>query len=243
MLSSAGKQLLSGLAQIVYPNICWLCRELMPSDLRGFCSTCHQSVFTDPHLACPACAATVGPFGTTGSDCPTCRAERFAFQSAIRVGPYCGSLREVIVRLKHSQCEGLAEIVGSQWAAQAQVSLEREKIDCVVPVPLHWLRRWQRGYNQSAALAGGWAHALAIPLLPHGLRRVRDTKKQFDLPPAARRDNVRNVFRSGRRSRFQGRTVLLVDDVMTTGSTLHEASAALRRAGAARVVVAVLARA
>jgi ComF family protein len=117
------------------------------------------------------------------------------------------------------------------------------QVEVVVPVPLYWLRRLTRGYNQSAAVAGGVARVLGLPCRPRWLRRVRNTPKQVGQSLAARQENVRGAFRARRRAPLAGRSVLLVDDVMTTGATLGEAARALRAAGAARVAVAALARA
>jgi ComF family protein len=107
--------------------------------------------------------------------------------------------------------------------------------------PPLWRRRWWRGYNQSEALARPLAARLGLACHPSALRRIRNTPQQTTQTATARLDNVRNAFRA--RAGLTGRTVLLVDDVMTTGSTVAEATRALRRAGARRVVVAVLARA
>ena len=116
--------------------------------------------------------------------------------------------------------------------------------DLILPIPLHWWRRWRRGYNQSEALAFALAERLRVPCLPHGLYRWRNTPMQHHQSSAtARRLNVKDAFRMAPRSNFKDRTVLLVDDVLTTGSTMNEAARVLKSAGAARVVVAVLARA
>ena len=113
--------------------------------------------------------------------------------------------------------------------------------DTVIPVPLHWLRYWKRGYNQSEVLARGLAARLQLPCRTGWLRRIRNTPKQTAQTPAARRENVRGAFRTGRSADLSGRTILLVDDVLTTGSTCSEAARALRDAGAKNVMVAVLA--
>jgi ComF family protein len=164
-----------------------------------------------------------------------------AFARAFRLGPYEGLLREIILRMKHAQGEGLAEVVGALWAKSSGPRLAEAAADVVIPVPLHWLRRWQRGHNQSEALAQALADRLGLPCRPGWLRRRRATPKQTSQAPSARRDNVRGAFQASARSGLQGKAVLLVDDVLTTGSTAHEAARALRQAGAARVVVAVLA--
>src|SRR5439155_26567449 len=101
-------------------------------------------------------------------------------------------------------------------------------------------RRWQRGYNQAAVLARALASGLQIPCDERRLRRVRATPLQTAVAPSARRDNVRGAFRAAADPRLRGQTVLLVDDVLTTGSTASEAARALKQAGVARVVVAVL---
>jgi ComF family protein len=145
--------------------------------------------------------------------------------------------------MKNPQGEGLAETVAAGWATSVAQELRPLGIHCVVPVPLHWWRRWQRGYNQSDALARVLAKALHCPFYPYGLRRLRGTATQVGFSITQRRENVRGAFRARRTASVAGKTVLLVDDVMTTGSTAHEAARALRAGGVERVVVAVLARA
>jgi ComF family protein len=232
-----------GLLQIFYPNLCWICRQPIVPEQRAFCLSCHEELFTDPRPSCPRCAATVGPFAALEHGCPVCHKEGFAFDHALRVGPYAGRLREVILHIKNVQGEGLAEVVAKEWAARAEQDLRSHGIHCVMPVPLHWWRRWRRGYNQSDALARAMAKMLQRPFHPYGLRRLRKTATQVTLSVTDRRLNVRGAFQARGSINLNGKTVLLVDDVMTTGSTAHEAARALRRAGAERVVVAVLARA
>jgi ComF family protein len=113
--------------------------------------------------------------------------------------------------------------------------------DAVVPVPLHWWRRLRRGYNQSEALARGLARVLALPCRTSWLRRARHTPSQVGKSAEQRRANVRGAFRAARVP--AGASVLLVDDVMTTGATASEAARALKEAGAGRVVAAALGRA
>jgi ComF family protein len=237
------RSLAQGLLHLVYPNVCWGCGRLLEPQAPGFCSACHHAIFNDPRPSCPRCAATVGPFANVDEGCPACREEGFAFAGAVRLGIYDGAVREVVLRLKQGHNEGLTGLIGEAWAAYAGARLRDLGATVVVPVPLHWWRRWQRGYNQSETLARALARALGLPCVVRGLRRVRFTALQAGLSSSARRDNVRGAFEPGRRANFGGETVLLVDDVMTTGATAHEAARALKRAGATRVVVAVLARA
>jgi ComF family protein len=243
MMCSALRELGRGLLQLFYPNLCWVCDESLAPEQRAFCEPCRKELFSDQDRACPVCAATIGPFVNTTDGCPICRKERFAFERTLRLGPYRDKLRDVVLRLKHAHAEGLAEIVAADWAKHALADLRALGAQCVFPVPLHWWDRWQRGYNQSEVLARGLARALGLPMHGRGLRRTRRTGKQHQQPSAqARRDNVRDAFRARRSLRCTGQTVLLVDDVLTTGFTAHEAARALHQAGARRVVVAALAR-
>jgi ComF family protein len=120
--------------------------------------------------------------------------------------------------------------------------LRNEGIGLVVPVPLHWRRRWGRGHNQAEALGREIARGLGVPFDPWVLQRVRHTPQQLQPSASARRENVKGAFRARSGATVARQTVLLVDDVMTTGSTAGEAARTLRGAGAARVIVAILAR-
>jgi ComF family protein len=186
----------------------------------------------------------VGPYVNLEDGCNACRDQSFHFESVVRLGAYDGLLSQVILqRLKYAPGEGLAEVLGELWASHLEKRLRDVKADVIVPVPLHWWRRWTRGYNQSEVLAQALANRLRVPCKPGWLRRVRNTPQQVGQSTTARRENVRNAFSAPAWAELHGKTILLVDDVLTTGSTASDAARALRTAGAARVVVAVLARA
>lgn len=252
-LLSAGRALLHGVTHLLHPNLCHLCEAALPPDAGRLCPKCRLALIHDPRPSCPRCGADVGPYAHLEGGCARCRDSRLAFTTVLRLGPYDPALgeadphrttlREAVLRLKGRAGEGLAEVVGELWAAERKGQLAAAGADVVVPVPMHWLKRWRRSYNQSEALARALADGLRLPCRPGWLRKVRATPPQHHLPStAARRENVRGAF-AARTTRLSGKTVLLVDDVMTTGSTADEAARTLRRAGADRVVVAVLARA
>ena len=189
---------------------------------------------------CPYCASPVGPHADTTDCCLRCRGEHFHFDSATRLGPYAGVLRDAILRMKHAGAEALAGRLGSLWAERRREQLSTGDPQIVIPVPLHWRRRWARGYNQSDELALGVARALGLPCRRGVLRRTAHTPKQSQTASAAeRKANLAGRFRT--RVRLPGARVLLVDDVLTTGATADAASVALSDAGAAQVRVAVLA--
>ncbi len=232
-------------AQLIYPNLCLICEgaegDAVPFR-HGLCGDCHAAVTADPFDACPWCAQTIGPHTDTTGGCTECRGVTLGFERAVRLGPYRGRLRDAVLRTKALAGEGLADRLGRLFAEQRGSDLRAAGPELVAPVPLHWWRKWGRGYNQAEAVARELAAGLGVPFAPRLLRRVRWTPQQLQPTRVARRENVRGAFRVRGGARAAGKTVLVVDDVMTTGSTLGEAARALRGAGAARVVVAVLAR-
>jgi ComF family protein len=142
--------------------------------------------------------------------------------------------------MKHERGRRLAVALADLFFEIRTGKIAALGIDAVVPVPLHWKRRAWRGYNQSAEVAERLAHRLRLPFHENLLRRTRPTPVQTNLSATKRRENVRNAFAP--RRRLEGATVLLVDDVMTTGATCHYAAKALKEAGASKVIAAILAR-
>lgn len=180
--------------------------------------------------------------------CALCRSGLRGFDAAYCFGSYEGVLRQLIHLYKYGRIRTLARPL----ADLAMNAFPREeRLDAIVPVPLHWRRRWQRGFNQSALLARALSRRTGIPLLD-ALVRARPTAAQAGLSNTGRRQNVAGAFRlrRGADHRFpwsaslptRGRRVLLIDDVMTTGSTAAACATALKRAGAARVVLLTVAR-
>ncbi|MGE3808133.1 MAG: ComF family protein [Gemmataceae bacterium] len=240
-MSLAG-ELSRGLLQLVYPETCAVCNQLITAGPSQVCVACRAELLCDTLPSCPRCAGTVGPYTATEVGCFSCRDDRFSFERAIRLGPYDGLLRDVVLRMKLPSGEGLAEVMGEIWGEHSAPRLRELRADVVVPVPLHWWRRLRRGFNQSELLAYGVARHLGLDCQSGWLRRFRATPAQTAQTPAGRRDNVRKSFVTRRVARLEGKTVLLVDDVLTTGSTASDAARALRAGGAARVLVAVLAK-
>lgn len=226
-----------------FPSACLVCDtpEGALAQQHGLCADCHAAITTDPYPSCPRCAQTVGPYADVTEGCSECRHQSFAFDRAFRLGEYAGRLSDAVLRMKFLNGEGLADQLGRVFAQQRGSELRTCGFDLVAPVPLHWWRRWQRGYNQSEAVARELARGIGLPFA-RLLRRVRATPQQGQPSRTARRANVKGAFRPERRAILSGKTVLLVDDVMTTGSTLHEAARVLLNGGAVSVAVAVVAR-
>ena len=239
------KRLIHGISQFIFPNACMICdtSESESTPFRhGLCKDCQYSLSPADDLSCPRCAMTVGPYTDTTKGCSWCHGESLGFESAVRLGPYDGKLRDAILRMKSSSGEGLAEMIGRLFWERAASRLQAAQIDVVVPVPLHWKRRWMRGYNQAAAIGRELATGLGVRFAPRLLTRVRHTPQQIQPSAVARKENVRGAFAFNGRASLGSGKVLLVDDVLTTGSTAGEAARTLRASGASSVIVAVLAR-
>jgi ComF family protein len=191
------------------------------------CSACHTP-FVSEH-----------PLDSLGL-CSLCRLGLAGYEGAYSYGFYDGPLRRLIQLFKFERVQSLARPLGG-YLAQA---VPRDRVfDVIVPMPLHWRRRWHRGFNQSELLAREVGRRLGIPLATKALSRKRHAPAQSGLSSAARRRNVAGLFAVSERRKIEGRRVLLVDDVLTTGATAQAAARALKHAGAAQVAVLTLARA
>ena len=171
-----------------------------------------------------------------------CRGRALGFDAALALGPYAGDIQSLCLRLKHERNAWLAPWLSDLFVEAKGDALSRLPRDsCIVPVPLHWWRRCRRGYNQAEALAYGLGRRLSLPVHTT-LRRISATEQLAHKGRTARTEVMHGAFRSRSSSHLVGRTVLLVDDILTSGATCGEAARALKKAGAARVVVVVIAR-
>ena len=183
------------------------------------CAGCDEPA-DGPAVFCASCTVLLEPRSGRGA-----------------VFEYGGPVADAIQRFKYDGRSELGAVLGSVMVEHAE--RWAGKVDAVVPVPLHWRRRRARGYDQAALLARPLAKSLGVPALLRGLRRVRNTPSQVDLPHAERQRNIAGAFAPWR---LRGvRRVLLVDDVRTTGATLRAASEALKAGGVAEVQPLVLA--
>lgn len=170
--------------------------------------------------------------------CTVCRESMVNFDAAYSFGSYEGSLRKLIHLLKYAKVESLA-LPLSRLLLRAMPSDER--FDVVIAMPMHWRKRWERGFNQAELLARPVAKQCRLKL-SNQLRRKRYTKAQAGLTEAQRRDNLKNSFGVKSARQIAGKRILLIDDVFTTGATLRSAAEALKAAGAAHVTALTLAR-
>lgn len=205
------------------------------------CDTCLRSV--KPLSAEYFCVSCRTPFQNAfpldvDGRCSLCRLGLRGFDAAYCFGDYNGELRELIHLFKYGKVQSLA---GPLSNLLADALPRDQRFDCIASTPLHWLRRWHRGFNQAEVLARRLSRRTGIPVL-RALRRAHATETQAGLSNSRRRRNVAHAFRARRGAAIAGKRILLVDDVMTTGSTGAACATALKRAGAAKVALLTVAR-
>jgi len=223
------------------PRGCALCDQtLAPGAFPGVCMPCILAMPGINRLRCARCGLPAN-VGADQQACPCSRASP-AFDQTMAVADYAAPLDRVVTSLKFGRQLNLARPLGELLATRWLGSTPAIRLDCLVPVPLSASRLAQRGFNQALEIARSMAASVRAPLpvQPFLLRRLRDTPPQTGLSLAERRHNLAGAFSC--ETRFDGLHVGLVDDVMTSGSTLTESARILKAAGARSVVALVVAR-
>ncbi len=236
------RRALRAATDLVYPPLCTAC-GVRVDEAHALCARCWSKI---SFLDGPCCAGCGLPFEIDpgeGTLCAACYAKPRHFDSARALFSYDEGSKGLILAFKYSDRLDHAPAF-ARWLGRAGQELFLGT-DIVTPVPLHRWRLWKRRYNQSAILAQKLATMASVPCEPQLLERRRATPSQGSMPSAkARRRNVFGAFRvsQGFEDAVRGRSILLVDDVFTTGATLDACAKALKRAGASRVNVLTLAR-
>jgi len=235
-----GPKLKTTLVDLLFPPLCVSCREPLGAG-HGFCADCWNKIaFLDGPM-CDCCGLQFAFDPGEGTRCAACLARPPAFDRARAIFAYDENSRAPILALKHA--DRLDLVPGfAHWLERTGAALLNGS-DLIVPVPLHRWRLWQRRYNQAAELARALGQRTSKAVSVQALERTRPTESQGAMASAGgRRRNVQGAFRVPEPGRVADRSILLVDDVLTTGATAEACARALKRAGAARVQILALAR-
>ena len=233
---------LEAVVSLLYPPVCAICGE----NVRGgeyLCNRCEAKVV---RIVAPFCQKCSEPFqGSITSEftCANCAHRTIYFEAAVSAYRGRGIVREIIHEFKYGRQIHLRHLV-ARWL---QAALDDERIrgsrfDIIVPVSLHATRLRERGFNQASLLAASLSAKTSIPS-KRVLERIRYATTQTALDRSERMENLHNAFRLRKNANVRGLRVLLIDDVLTTGSTLSECARILKRAGALSVYAATAARA
>jgi ComF family protein len=239
-VANALRTALAACADLVVPPSCLVCRVRVGAH-HLLCAACWRDVaFIRPPL-CDVLGIPL-PFDTGGRTVSAgAAANPPAYGRARAVAHYSGAMRTLVHQLKYADRHDARTLLG-RWLAEAGQELIAES-DVIVPVPLGRLRLILRQFNQAAVLAGELSRQTGVPMDPMLLARTRETRSQVGMTRDQRRRNVQGAFQvpGHRRKALAGRSVLLVDDVVTTGATVEACARTLKRAGAGRVGVLALA--
>ncbi len=233
---------LRAVVSLFYPAVCAMCDE--PIDAAEYlCDVCAEKA---PKIKPPFCAICSEPFDgaiTESFSCANCEHRLLHFQSAVAAYRARGVVRKVILDFKYGKQIHLRFPV-ADWlfAAMDDPRLRERRFDLVVPVPLHPARKRERGFNQAELLAELLAKRSSLTMR-NALERIRYTTTQTAYDRGERMENLRDAFRLRKKTNVRGLRVLLIDDVLTTGSTLSECARVLKASGAISVHAATAARA
>jgi len=236
-LASSVRFFLKSLSDFVYPPICYGCDTEVEEGL--VCEGCRLALFTHELAVCPKCGR---PCTRAAETCGQCRTS-FSLHRVRALGLYVPPFDKLVQAFKYSGKTKVGELLGRALAALVRQDEILSAADAICPVPLHPARLRERGFNQSLLLAAAIAMSTGISLAEF-INRIKNTPTQTAKhTPKDRLKNLSDAFRLRPDARVEGKRVLLVDDVMTTGATLDQAAQPLLKGGAASVLGVVVAAA
>jgi ComF family protein len=233
---------LPALSSLFYPATCVVCSGDVERP-EYVCESCRRRA---PRISAPFCAKCSEPFSgaiTQPFGCANCQHRILHFDSAVAAYRSRGLVRKLVHAFKYGRQRHLRHTL-AEWLGETMNDprLHGRRFDLIVPVPLHPARERERGFNQAVLLAELLARQVAVPLRAV-LERIRYTRTQTAYDRVERMENLRDAFRLRKNANVRQLHVLLIDDVLTTGSTLSECARVLKEAGAISVYAATAARA
>lgn len=223
-----------GFLDFFYPARCPGCDGILETGEKksGFCRKCAPKIRMVGDAQCLKCGR---PLANAADEyCPDCAKKKHAFGQGKGVFCYEGPMKPAMYRFKYGNRRGYGRIFADVAARRYGAWLRRAGVDCIVPVPMFSRKKRLRGYNQAEAFARELGHILGVPVEARALRRVRMTLPQKGLNYAQRKYNLKNAFKLWKSS-VKSKSILIVDDIYTTGSTMDEASRVLKGGGAGKI--------
>ena len=221
------KKFLNFIISLIFPRTCSLCGKTLPfSSEKSICNNCLEKIPKLEGLICHKCSLPLPDGGATCSDCKSNKDIYFE----ILKSPYTYStqMKKLIKKLKYSRKTFLSKDLSSLLADFIIKENIDKNIDVVVPVPMHWLKKWKRGYNQAELLAKDVSQIINKPMY-NALVRTKYTKPQFNLKKGQRKENLENMFAINKKymDMIRGKKILLIDDIATTCSTSNQCAKVL----------------
>lgn len=223
--------------QLLYPRRCPICDNIIPQWGEKICLTCLPKL---KFVAPPRCLKCGKGLKVTKQEyCGDCAHKHHYYVSGRALYEY-GSVADSLYRLKYEGRQEYAQAYGDELARYLGDFIKRVKPDALIPIPLHWTRKGKRGYNQAALLAKSLGKQVGVPVKEKVLIRVRKTAPMKLLNPVERQNNLKKAFLI-RGNDVKLKTVIIVDDIYTTGATIDEAARTLLEAGVEKIYFVTLA--
>ena len=233
--------MLNELLDLIYPRFCYICnKSLKHSKNLYFCFSCWYKLPLIRKNLCLKCAMPMGEGIGVKKKCNDCNFGKFYFKQIRSAGKYKDSLRKVLLNFKFKGMVELRHPLAALIYWQLKHYPFSGKIDLIIPVPMYHKQRIQRGYNQAELLADCLAKLMRIPCVTNILIKIKETLPQSGLDRTQREKNLTNKFIATKK--LKDKTVLLVDDIFTTGTTVNECSKALKKSNVKKIYVATAAK-
>ena len=232
--------IIRGILSLIYPPRCQMCGESLGLfDKRILCEICYNSIKLNTPPFCKRCGKSL-PY--ENDICESCRTKTYYFDASYSVCIYEGVIRECIHKFKYNARLGLEWLFKDLMINFAEERIDMGRFDYLIPVPLHRVKHRERTFNQSQILTAYLSKRFRIPVLKNNLVRTRLGKPQMMLPKNKRLEDIKDSFKTKNSFLLKDKSVLLIDDVFTTGATVNECSKILKEAGVSSVEVLTLAR-
>ncbi|MCD4656758.1 MAG: ComF family protein [Planctomycetes bacterium] len=238
----------SGLVSILYPKHCVICGQYLEhlehSDF-DLCRECWEALPTIGSSFCAKCGAYLGPYTKPAKNCSRCKGELANIEKVVALFRYKDSAKDLIHKLKFDRQRHVAYSLANMLASHLTTDELISKIDYIIPVPLHWKREMHRTFNQSEIICSTLAKKLKLKYRTNIIVRKKATREQSKLTRLERKKNLKDAFALSyaKKHKIRNSTIMLIDDVMTTGTTLSECAQVLKKGGAKKVYGAVVCRA
>lgn len=230
------------LLDLLFPPVCPLCNEhwiyedCLTSSTEEYCQNCAQKLKCEYDNFCLKCGLPVGK-EVNSPDCKTCRGRKIHYDQLLFVNEYKTFVGELVVNFKYGKDKLLAHFLGKMVSEKIKDKFSDAEI--IIPVPMFWFKKLKRGFNQAEMLGQEISHALHKPLMTNILKRLKKGENQAGQTRTTRYKGVKELYYIKKNVPFK--KVLLVDDVVTTGSTLSECAKLLKAAGVEKVYCAAIA--
>lgn len=232
--------IIQDILSLIYPPRCQMCGKSLPVfDRRVLCEICYNNIKLNTGPFCKRCGKF---YSYEDCICESCKVGTYYFDRSYSACVYDGVIRECIHNFKYNGGLSLERLFKNLMIEFAEKHIDMRRYNWLIPVPLHRVKYKERTFNQSAILAAYLSKRFKIAMLKNNLLRTRLGKPQMMLPKNKRLEGIKDSFKIKNPSLLKDKSVLLIDDVFTTGATVNECSKVLKAAGASSVEVLTLAR-